>query len=229
MRYLLLAATALGLALPAAVSSPAYAGACATGANLGQWLASGFSCTVGDKTFSNFSYVGTSGGGATAIQAAEIDITVINNGSSGIGFQFSAPWSATSTESLDSLIKFNVAVTGGGPLQIDDAELVQSGSGFVAPGVGSVAENLSNNSNLLTVDSANQTILNAMSAFAPTGSVSVTKDISVNGNQGGFATISEVIDTFSQTVPIPEPAGVAAFVVGLLGLGWLRHRRQRSP
>lgn len=228
MRKILLA-TAIGALPLAAPLSPAFAGACATGANLGQWVTPGFSCTVGDKTFSNFSYVGTAGGGATAIQAAEVDITVINNGSSGIGFQFSAPWSATSTESLDSLIKFNVAVTNGGPQQIHDAELVQSGSGFVAPGVGSVAENLSNNVNLLTVDSANQTILGASQSFAPTGEVDVTKDISVNGNQGGFATISEVIDTFSQTTPVGEPAGLMIFGVGLAGLigsRWLRASRR---
>lgn len=227
MRKFLLA-TAIGALPLAAPLAPAYAGACATGANLGQWTVSGFSCTVGDKTFSNFTYVGTAGGGSTAIAAAEVDITVINNGSAGIGFLFSAPWTAASGESLDSLIGFQVAVTGGGPQQIHDAELVQSGSGFLAPGVGSVAENLSNNVNLLTVDDANQTILSDSQTFAPTGSVGVTKDISVNGNQGGFATISEVADTFSQTVPVPEPAGIALLSTGVLSLLWLRSRRHRS-
>src|SRR5205814_5552611 len=123
---------------------------------------------------------------------------------------------------------------GGAPFFITDAGLVQGGSSFSANGIGQVAENAcapahctpSGAINLLTVDTAGAIQLTDHVVFAPTGSLSVTKDISVNGNLG-TASISRVDDTFSQT-PIPEPASLAIFGVALAGLGLIRRRRKET-
>ncbi len=224
MRNRLFTVVAGTFILAALTAGPgASAANCVSGANLGQWLGGGFSCTIGDKTFSNFTYSASSGGQATPVAASAITITTINQGSNAIGFQFNAPWVVSNTQSLDSLIGFTVAVTGGGPAQIHDAAVVQGGTSFSGAGVASVSENLSNNVQLLTIDTAGQIVLADSVAFSPIGSVNVTKDIAVRAN-GGSASISLVSDTFSQ---VPEPATLGLLGSGLIGLGLLRHRRRR--
>lgn len=229
MRKILLAAAAL-TALPLAIGyGQANAAACVGGNNLGIWTTTpGFSCTIGDKTFSNFTYADTSGGGATAIPASEVNVILVNNGASGIGFGFQAPWSVAGSQSLDSLIGFSVSVTPPtGGVFIKDAALVQGGSSQSGLGVGSVAENLSNNVNLLTIDAASQVKLSDSETFTPTGSVSVTKDISVNAN-GGSASISLAQDTFSQTTAVAEPGTIGLLGIGLFGIGMVMRRRSRK-
>jgi hypothetical protein len=224
MKRILLATIAFAGA--GGLSVNANAAACLSGANLGQWLGAGFTCTVGDKTFSNFTYTDTGGGGATPIAASEVVITTINQGASAIGFQFNAPWNVGGLQSLDSAIGFTVAVTPPtGGVFIHDAALVQAGSSFSGGGIGSVSENLSNNSNLLTVDRAGQVTLSDAVTFSNTGSVNVLKDIAVNAN-GGSAAISLVTDTFSQTT-VPEPASLGILGLGLIGLGFTQLRRRR--
>jgi hypothetical protein len=197
----------------------------ASGGNCGSttldnWLEGahpGFSCTIGDKTFSHFTYVDTTFGSITTFIGADgVHVSPINDPLLGIGLKFDAGWQAGLNSSNDATIDFQVAVTGGGPLQIDDASLVQSGTSFDGTGVAKVSED--GCGPVHTITTAGKTDLMEHVFFTPTGSISVEKDIDVAGNAGsgtplvGDASISTVRDTFSQ---IPEPRGISM----LLGLG----------
>ena len=225
-----------GLAAPQAWAVPS---SCVDGGTYASYMATNAAggCFVGDKTFSNFNYT-SSGTNATAIPASGVTVNTIGPAGSGatllgpdIGLQFNAPWSVGAGQALDSLITFDVAVTSGAAL-IHDAGLVQGGTSFSGNGLGQVAENAcgpapctpSGAINLFTIDSAGQVKLTDLTVFSPTGSLSVVKDISVNGNSGS-ASISLVNDTFSQ---IPEPASLTLLGSALIGLGWLGRCRSKA-
>jgi len=80
------------------------------------YTAPGFSCGIGDKTFSDFAYTGTSNPPGFSIPAGGIGVTPITTAGAP-GFQWSAGWFASTNSGVltqDSLFQFNVNVNDGG-------------------------------------------------------------------------------------------------------------------
>jgi hypothetical protein len=190
--------------------APAAAAPCGT-TTLSVWLSiANFSCTVGDKTFSNFSY---SPDGFTNVPASSVGVGPSVLTTAGPGLQFNALWSNTGTTNLDAVIGFTVTAPATTP--ITDFHLLLNGV------VGSVLDvaTLSNGVSLMSSDNLEHAI-----SFAPVTSLTVSDDIGVF--PGGSVSILD--KQFSQ-VPAPVVgAGLPALVMacgGLLGLARRRRRR----
>jgi hypothetical protein len=154
MRKLLLLATTAGLGLAASFlsSGQAYAAACGSGALTG-YLGEGFTCTIGDKTFSNFSYVPDGNGQGIEITPSAAAIQVIPSPAPQYGFTFDGIWSATTTalgqnSIADSALSYRVSVTNGTPL-ITSGHVTIAGSSTGAGSNGSLTETLSPGGNLV--------------------------------------------------------------------------------
>src|SRR5262249_19513317 len=165
---------------------------------LDNWLVSGFSCTVGDETFSGFTYVqdgfnGTNGHSNVPASSVGVGPAFTTHGP-GIGFN--AFWNNTGTTSADAVITFTVTAPVTTP--ITDFHLLLAGV------VRSVLD-VASLSNGVTVSSSDN--LDHSATFSPVTSLLVIDDIGVN--PGG--TISAVEKEFSQ---VPGPIAGA----GLPGL-----------
>jgi hypothetical protein len=200
------------------------------------YFGGGYTCQIGDKIFSNFTYTSSAGGGAVAIDKSAVTVDAIaTTGTSvtgpDIGLQFNAGWSASAGQVTDAAIGFTVTVVNGAGMAITDLGLAELGAA-TTPGSASVAELACSSSPSCNPLTGQYTLLTLTNHTPPqtsqevlvtaTGSINVAKDISVTGGANGtngFATLSLVQDTFSQS-PVPEPRTVSlllgfALVAGL--------------
>ncbi len=220
----------LTLAVLLILSTPVFAGpvtlpALPTMADLVAAGSNGF--VIGDKLFYNFVYRGSGFGGATAIPAEGISVTILDIPLNP-GFAFIAPWSVGPGQGLDSNIRFWVKVLPGGG-EIKDISAEMEGFSFLGGGVVNVAETVKINADITKVlvlsDSTFGTVASASTEFASTmGPIQVTKDIAVNGNLG-TASVSYVTNQFSEDLPVSEPGTLLLLGSGLIGLGLFSRRK----
>ena len=203
-------AVALGLAAIAS-GRAAHATPCMM-APAATYTAVGFSCTVGKLTFSAMSISpSTTGDGVVG----PITVTPL---ASGLSLTFSAAASAPPPSTAD--IAWLYTVSSSAP--ITDAGLLLTGSG-TGGGTVTLSETLSNGATLTAMNPGSST---DHVTFSGVSSLSVAKDLANVALTDGSMAVSSVIENTFSTTPIPEPASIALFGFGLVGLGMSRFRKR---
>lgn len=192
---------------------------------LADYIADGGSCTVGNLSFSGFSYKGSATGGAKALSALGIKVVPWTKVAGEPGLLFTAGWSAGSGKSEDSLISYTVTALAG--FALDDAVLKIAGFGKSGTGAVKVGETASNGVSLSVFDNSGLKSISSLT-FKNVHSLKVAKDINVKGGRKGTAAVSAVFNLFSTAVIVPEPGSLVLFGSGLIGLASLVRRRQRK-
>jgi len=198
------------------------------------YMGSGFSCDIGDKTFFNFSYSASASGGASTIPPSGVVVTPITTPNNP-GLLITGGFGVISNQTQDEFFGFTVRVNlGGNP--IDDITLLQLGSAFTGTGSASIAEQVCLGDtfahgcsagtivSLSTVDNSTLVKLSDHITFAPVFVVDVVKDLELFGGPNGSAFVSGVVNEFSE-VPTPEPGSLLTFGTGIVGVGILIRRK----
>jgi hypothetical protein len=181
--------------------------------------------TVGDKLFSDFTFLDATKNGNPPDPSSIMVEGVQVNGD--YGLRFVSGWSAVGTQIVDTGITFKVTALD----QIIGNTLMMTLGTGAGTGGASIVENAFADAQLGTP--AGPTLYVTSSDFfsrltqsgsfsQPLNIVWISKDIVVNGGGVGTATISEFFQTFQQ---IPEPATVALLAVGC---GFLLCRRRSA-
>ncbi len=218
---------------PAAFASPTTC----PNAQLNTYLAPSFSCSLGNLLFSNFGYTATATAPFVGIPATNVNVTPQTTPADE-GFQFNGAFGVTSNNgasfSQNSIITFTVS-TLNGLATIDDLGLFFNGA---AGGTGStsVNEQFCLNGAIATCPNVLQSLkvsnpppaFTNSTFFAPVSTIGISKSINVTSGTNGTAVVSQVVNLYSQTSPVPEPVSYVMLGSGLLGLGLLRKRLRRS-
>jgi hypothetical protein len=225
---------AVAVAMAAAALLVVAGGAkAATSDNLQHLSNTNGSLTIGDKTFNNFSFQEQ---GLTSFDPSQIQVTASVNGGT-YYLTWNGNISLTTSNgsgpaSADLVLKYTVTATAG---KIDALDAAFTGSTQPNGGAFIAIDETARDANGNVVGSTHLDTQNPPSSESaifpinpPQSVLTVTKDISFGVSNGGFATVSEVQQSFHQ---IPEPGSTAMFLAGLAvtgGMVVLRRSRRQS-
>ncbi|MGP0070401.1 MAG: hypothetical protein ACLPWF_00505 [Bryobacteraceae bacterium] len=217
--------TLLLIPLVVGLSSSAWAGTCVSG-TLATYDMVGFSCMLGDLTFSDFDYIPAASGGAISPDAGGVTVTPLSGGPD-TGLEFTAAWLVGPDQTIDSSISFDVSTTNPGGITDAELSVVGASAGTGSASVAELSTSTNPNLNLFAYYALGTIKVPTDSAtFAPVGSLSVFKDIGVSGGTAGVGHLSDVYELFSEgtTSTVPEPS-LMILCAGLVGLVPVARRR----
>ena len=192
---------------------------------ISELIRTGGTITVGDKLFSDFSYLAT----GDMPTAAGVNVIGITDADGNFGLRFQGGFvDLPGGGASDALIGFKVTVTDPN-LFITDAHLAGNPSVLGGTGAISVTETfLPTNSNSMVIGAigGGSTVLTASTVFAtPVNVLFVQKDILAFAGTG-LPALSFIDQTFSQSVP--EPSSVALLMIGGVGAFGVARRRKMN-
>ena len=226
---------ALCVVLGATLAAFADASPCPT-STYDVYIVSGFTCGIGDKTFADFAYSGTSNPPGFGIPAGGVAVTPITTAGNP-GFQFSAGWFASTSSGIleeDSLIQYSVSVNPGGAL-INDLSLSIGGLAFNGTGFIGVSETACVGAmlpsctggqiyTLSVFDGSSGAKLFDSVSFAGASEIDLSKDITVQAGTNGNASLSLVTNQFSEA-PVPEPGTLSMLGLGVIAVAGFARRK----
>ncbi len=190
---------------------------CLTG-TLASYETAGFSCTIGDLTFSDFDYA-SAASGATAPDPAGVTVTPVLTGFGAYtGLLFTASWSVNSGQTEDSTIFYDVSTSTPGITSLDLAMIGSTDIGMVGSASVSESSFVPPSFSLGVTPIAPVNFEN----FPPSvTSLSLAKAVDLSGGSSGSASVGDVFNLFEQAAttvpPVPEPS-LLFLSAGLLGL-----------
>ncbi len=191
-------------------------------------------CFQDGLLFNQFQYLSSSAGTGVALPASSIAVApLVNAAGTGFGFQISGGFAAGPGSVSDGILQYQVSTINNQPL-ISSLNLSFNGT-FTGSGIAAVSENYcpggtvvppgagcpTGLSNIFVQNSNGVTILQRGAGFPGVSSLTVSKDIQVNGGTSGTATISSVTNQFQA---IPEPSAFLLLASGLVGIAAVRRR-----
>lgn len=196
------------------------------------------SCTIDDKTFSNFSY--SYSPHDFGIPPASLSVEPITT-QFNPGFRWTAAWNVSNGSGVptqDSFIDYTVTVNPGGNL-ITDVSLSMGGASFFGTGSARVDETIcvgamfpscgGGTTYQLTVYDNGQQGFKPFDevTFAGATEIDVEKDVELTSGTNGGASLSMVSNQFSEQ-QTPEPSSILLFGSGALAFAGVLRRKLKG-